>query len=243
MHLPAPTFPFPESPAMSQDQWNAVDRYITDLLVPSDAALDAALQATADAGMPAINVAPNHGKLLHILARAIGARSILEIGTLAGYSTIWLARALPEDGSLITLEAEAKHADVARKNIARAGLDGVVDLRLGLALDTLPQLAAEGRGPFDLVFIDADKENIPDYFRWALRLARPGSLIVVDNVVRDGEVADASSTDPRVQGVRRFNDLLAAEPRVCATAIQTVGVKGWDGVAVAMVLETVAPTA
>jgi predicted O-methyltransferase YrrM len=220
---------------MSQEQWSAVDRYITGLLVPPDPALDAALADSAAAGLPAINVSPNQGKLLHLLARLQGARNILEIGTLGGYSTIWLARALPAGGRLVTLESELKHADVARANIARAGLSGVVELRLGRALDTLPQLAAEGRGPFDLIFIDADKPSNADYFAWALRLSRRGSLIVVDNVVRKGGVIDPASTDDKVQGVRRFYDVLAAEPRVSATAIQTVGSKGYDGFAVALV--------
>ena len=221
---------------MIQEQWTAVDRYITDLLVPPDPVLDAALQASAAAGLPSINVSPNQGKLLQLLARAQGARTILELGTLGGYSTIWLARALSANGRLITLEAEPKYADVAHANIARAGLAGVVELRLGRALETLPQLAAEGRGPFDLIFIDADKPGYPDYFEWALQLSRRGSLIIADNVVRKGAVADAASSDPRVQGVRRFNELLAAEPRVSATAIQTVGSKGYDGFAFALVI-------
>ncbi|WP_437759334.1 O-methyltransferase [Sorangium sp. So ce1389] len=220
---------------MSQERWSAVDRYITDLLVPSDAALDAALGASAAADLPPINVAPNQGKLLHLLARIQGARSILEIGTLGGYSTIWLARALPAGGRLVTLELDPKHAEVARANIARAGLADVVELRLGRALDTLPALAAEGRGPFDFIFIDADKPSNPDYFAWALRLSRRGSVIVVDNVVRKGAVADPESADPNVQGVQRLNELLAAEPRVSATAVQTVGSKGYDGFAIALV--------
>lgn len=220
---------------MSQNQWTAVDRYITDLFVSPDPALDAALQATADAGMPLINVAPNQGKLLHVLALAHGARSILEIGTLAGYSTIWLARALPAGGRLITLEVDPKHAEIARANIARAGLADSVDLRLGRALDTLPQLVAEGAGPFDLVFIDADKASTTEYFEWALKLTRPGSLIIADNVVRAGAVIDADSTNASVQGVRRFNAALAAEPRVAASVIQTVGSKGYDGLAFAVV--------
>ena len=221
---------------MTQDQWTAVDRYITDLLLPSDAALEGALASSAAAELPAIAVSPPQGKLLHLLARAMRARTILEIGTLGGYSTIWLARALPAGGRLVTLEADAKHAEIARANIARAGLSGVVDLRLGLALDTLPKLAAEGRSPFDLVFIDADKQGNADYFTWALELTRVGSVIVVDNVVRKGEVIDASSTDAMVQGVRRFNDVLAAEPRVSATEIQTVGSKGYDGFAMVLVI-------
>ncbi|WP_437941443.1 O-methyltransferase [Sorangium sp. So ce341] len=220
---------------MTQEQWSAVDRYIADLLVPPDAALDAALEASAAAGLPPINVAPNQGKLLHLLARIHGARTILEIGTLGGYSAIWLARALPAGGRLITLESEPKHAEVARANLERAGVADRVELRLGRALDTLPKLAAEGRGPFDLIFIDADKPSNPDYFAWALKLSRRGSVIVVDNVVRRGAVVDPESADPNVQGVRRLYELLAAERRVSATAIQTVGAKGYDGLAVALV--------
>ena len=221
---------------MSKDQWTAVDRYITDLLVPPDPALDAALQTSSAAGLPAINVAPNQGKFLMLLAQIRGARNILEIGTWGAYSTIWLARALPADGRLVTLEADPTHAEVARANIARAGLAKVVDLRLGPALETLPRLAAEGRGPFDLIFIDADKPGYPDYFRWALKLSRRGSVIIADNVVRDGAVIDAASDDPRVQGMRRFNEVLAAESRVSATEIQTVGSKGYDGFAIAVVI-------
>ncbi len=222
---------------MTQDRWTAVDRYLTDLLVPADDALEAALAASAAADLPQINVAPNQGKLLWMLAKIQGARNILEIGTLGGYSTIWLARALPPEGKLITLELDPKHAEIARTNIARAGLSNLVELRLGKALDTLTQLAAEQRGPFDLIFIDADKPSNPDYFAWALKLSRRGSLIIVDNVVRDGEVINAASTDRSVQGVRRFNEILAAEPRVSATAIQTVGSKGYDGFAIALVVK------
>jgi predicted O-methyltransferase YrrM len=221
---------------MSQEQWTAVDRYITDLLVPTDPALDAALKASTAAGLPAINVSPNQGKLLHLLARMLGAKNILEIGTLGGYSTIWLARSLREGGRLITLEADPKHAEVARANIARAGLADVVDVWLGRALETLPRIEAERLGPFDLIFIDADKASIPDYFAWALKLSRPGSLIIVDNVVRKGAVIDAANADPSIQGVRRFNELLAAEPRVIATTIQTVGTKGYDGLAFVLVI-------
>ncbi len=220
---------------MTQEQWTSGDEYITGLLVPSDPALDAALEANAAAGLPAINVAPNQGKLLYLLARLQGARSILEVGTLGGYSTIWLARALPAGGKVVTLEADPKHADVARANIARAQLSKVVDVRLGRALDTLPQIAREGHGPFDLFFIDADKANIPEYFKWALDLSRPGSVIIVDNVIRGGAVLNAASADPNVQGVRRFNELVAAERRVSATAVQTVGIKGYDGFAIAIV--------
>jgi predicted O-methyltransferase YrrM len=220
---------------MSEDLWTAVDRYITDLLVPPDPALDAALAASDAAGLPRIAVSPNQGKLLNLLARLVGARNILEIGTLGGYSTIWLARALAGGGRLITLEADQKHAEVARANFARADLGHVIELRLGRALDTLPQIANEGLKPFDLVFIDADKENIPDYFSWSLKLARPGGLIIVDNVVRNGAVIDEASTDSMVQGVRAFNKLLANELRVSATEIQTVGSKGYDGFAMALV--------
>jgi predicted O-methyltransferase YrrM len=220
---------------MSQDQWTAVDRYVTDLFVVPEPALENALATSAAADLPAINVSPAQGKLLHLLARAHGARNILEIGTLGGYSTIWLARALPAGGRLITLEANPKHAAVARANIAYAGLTRVVELRLGRAIETLPQLAAENLGPFDLIFIDADKPGYPDYLFWALELSQPGSLIIADNVVRNGEVANAASTDPNVQGVRRYNALLAAEPRVTATVLQTVGSKGYEGLAVALV--------
>ncbi len=217
-----------------QDQWTEVDRYISDLLVPSDPVLDAALEASAAAGLPTIQVSPTQGKLLHILARSLGARKILEIGTLGGYSTIWMARALPAGGRLITLEYSPKHAEVARANIARAGLASVVEVRVGRALDTLPQIAAEG--PFDLIFIDADKSGYPDYLPWAMKLSRPGSVIIADNVVRKGAVIDAGSSDADVQGVRRFYELLAAEPRVSSTAVQTVGSKGYDGFAMALVI-------
>jgi predicted O-methyltransferase YrrM len=220
---------------MSPESWTAVDRYLTDLLVAPDPALDGALEASAAAGLPAVNVAPNQGKFLHLLARLVGARSILEIGTLGGYSTIWLARALPPGGRLITLELEPDYAALARANIARAGLADRVEVIVGPALESLPRLAAEGRGPFDLVFLDADKPNYPEYFARSLELSRVGTLIVVDNVVRKGAVLDAASDDPVIRGVRRFNEVLAAEPRVCATAIQTVGSKGHDGFALALV--------
>jgi predicted O-methyltransferase YrrM len=218
-----------------RETWTAVDDYVTDLLIPPDPTLDAALAAADAAGLPPIQVSPAQGKLLALLAQLRGARSILEIGTLGGYSTIWLARALPPDGRLVTLEAEPRHADVARANIARAGLAARVDLRVGRALDTLPGVAADARGPFDLIFIDADKPSIPEYFDWALRLSRRGTLIIVDNVVRDGALADATSEDPSVQGVRRFMTRMAAEPRVSATVMQTVGSKGYDGFALALV--------
>ncbi|MBD2244076.1 O-methyltransferase [Nostoc sp. FACHB-888] len=219
---------------MTQEEWTAVDDYFTDLLVPPDPVLDVALQTSAAAGLPPHNVSPNQGKLLLLLAQIQEARTILEIGTLGGYSTIWLARALPSDGRLITLEANPKHAEVARANIAHAGLSDIVDLRLGQALSTLPDIAAEGH-TFDLIFIDADKPNNPDYLTWALKLSRRGSLIIADNVVRNGAVVDATSNDPNVQGVRRFNEQLASERRLSATAIQTVGSKGYDGFAIAIV--------
>ena len=218
-----------------ENQWAAVDRYLTDQLVPSDAALDAALASSAAAGLPAINVAPNQGKLLQLLARSIGSKRILEIGTLGGYSTIFLARALAPGGKLITLEYEPKHADVARANIERAGLSHVVDIRLGKAIDSLPKIAAEGGGPFDFVFIDADKPGNADYFAWALKLSHVGTMIVVDNVVRKGGVTDANG-DANVQGARRVLEVMSRERRVSATAVQTVGSKGHDGFAIAVVI-------
>jgi predicted O-methyltransferase YrrM len=205
------------------------------LLAPHDPALDAALEASEEAGLPPIQVSPPQGKLLYLLAAAISAKTILEFGTLGGYSTIWLARALPEDGRLITLEADPNYAAVARENIDRAGLVAAVDLRVGPALDVLPKLATEDAGPFDLTFIDADKEHSPDYFAWALEYSRPGSLIIADNVVRAGELADENSDDPKVRAQRRLHDMLAAESRVSATTIQTVGGKGYDGFALALV--------
>jgi predicted O-methyltransferase YrrM len=220
---------------MTQELWSKVDDYINETLVPQDAALENALQKSAEAGLPQIQVSPSQGKLLHLLARTIGARRILEIGTLGGYSTIWLARALPPDGKLITLEASPKHADAAKANIAAAGLADKVELQLGPALDTLPKLAAGKQAPFDFVFIDADKKSMPEYFDWALKLSRKGSLIFSDNVVRSGGIIDAASSDPDIQGVRRFYAALHSEPRVCVTAVQTVGGKGYDGYALALV--------
>lgn len=225
---------------MSQERWTAVDSYITDLLVPHDPALDEALEASTQAGLPPIAVSPNQGKLLQLIARVQGARTILELGTLGGYSTIWLARALPAEGRLVTLEANPQYAEVARANIAKAGLTDVVELREGPALETLPQLVSEDQGPFDLIFIDADKQNNPGYFEWALKLSRRGGLIITDNVVRDGAIIDPNIGDPHhgtagIEGIRRFYEMLAAEPRVSATAIQTVGSKGYDGFAVALV--------
>jgi predicted O-methyltransferase YrrM len=223
-------------PATSdQDRWTAVDRYLADRLLEPDAALDAALEAGAAAGLPAHGVSPTQGRLLELLARIQGARTILELGTLGGYSTIWLARALPSDGKLITLEVEAKHAEVARANIERAGLSSIVELRLGPALDSLMQLCAEGVRPFDFIFIDADKQNIPGYLEWSLRLSHPGTVIVIDNVIREGAVINPDDPDPRVQGVRRFFEMLATDSRIDATTIQTVGSKGYDGFTLAIV--------
>jgi predicted O-methyltransferase YrrM len=220
-----------------QDQWSAVDSYIADLFLAPDPALEAALTSSAAAGLPAISVSPTQGKLLHVLARVQGARRILEIGTLGGYSTIWLARALPADGRLISLEIDRRHAEVAQTNLDRAGLSSAVEIRLGLALDTLPKLVSEGRGPFDLIFIDADKPGYADYLKWSLKLARKGTLIIADNVVRKGAVADPESTDENVQGIRKFNEALAAEKRVTTTVMQTVGSKGYDGLALILVTD------
>jgi predicted O-methyltransferase YrrM len=226
-----------------QQRWTAVDGYIAEHLLPVDAALDAALADSAAAGLPSISVTPSQGKLLQLLARMQGAHTILELGTLGGYSTIWLGRALPPGGRLITLEAEPRYADLALANIARADLAELVELRVGPALQTLPELHAEGAGPFDLIFIDADKENYPGYFEWALRLSRPGTLIVGDNVIRDGAILDPGADDPKygngvIRGVRRFYELVGAqvnEGSVSATAIQTVGEKGYDGFALVLV--------
>ena len=211
-------------------------QYLEEILVEPDPALEAALSSSAAAGLPAISVTPSHGKLLYLLARVRGARAILEIGTLGGYSTIWLARALPADGHLITLEAETKHADVARANLERAGVSALVDLRVGPALDSLPRIASEGRGPFDLIFIDADKTEHARILSLGLELSRPGSLIIVDNVVRGGDVIDERSGDERVVAMRRLHEMLAGEKRVAATVIQTVGGKGYDGFALALVV-------
>jgi predicted O-methyltransferase YrrM len=227
----------PSSPT-AEEQWTAVDQYFSSKLLPGDDLLESALDNSAAAGLPAISVSPNQGKFLQILAQIVGARSILEIGTLGGYSTIWLARGLRPGGRIITLEVDPNHAKVAELNVLHAGLQDVVDVRVGKALETLPQLAAEGCGPFDMIFIDADKENNIGYFQWSLKLSRAGTLIVVDNVVRDGAVIDPDSTDPRVQGVRRFIDSLGAESRASGTVIQTVGIKGYDGFAILLVEPT-----
>jgi predicted O-methyltransferase YrrM len=221
---------------MNQDQWTAVDHYLNGLYAPTDAELDAALDAQAAAGLPPINVAPSQGRLLQILALTVGAQRILEIGTLGGYSTIWLARALPPGGRLISLEFSPQHAEVARANLERAGLAEIAEVRVGPALELLPALAAEGGPAFDLVFIDADKVNTPAYFRWARTLTRRGGLIITDNVVRGGAVANPASDDPSVQGVRALHALAAADPGVAASAFQTVGEKGYDGLAIALVV-------
>jgi predicted O-methyltransferase YrrM len=220
---------------MTEDRWSAVDRYASTLMVQPDEALNAAERAADAAGLPAISVTPSQGKFLHLLARIQGAQRILEIGTLGGYSTIWLARAVPPGGRVVSLEVDARHAEVARANLARAGVAAVVDVRVGPALDTLPRLESERAGPFDLIFIDADKPGTPDYFRWALRLSRVGSVIVVDNVVRDGAIVEATATDPSVLAMRSFHEMLSVEPRVSATLVQTVGSKGYDGFVIALV--------
>ncbi|MDQ6773991.1 MAG: O-methyltransferase [Candidatus Dormibacteraeota bacterium] len=221
---------------MDTEIWSEVDAYVNRLVVPSDRTLEAVLAATAAAGLPPIQVSPSQGRLLQILARLSGARAILEIGTLGAYSTIWMARALPSGGELVTLEADPRHAAVARANLVQAGLEGIVSVVEGRAQDTLAEIAASGRSPFDMVFIDADKTGYPEYFRWALRMTRAGSLIVADNVIRGGAVVDTTRSDADVQGVRGFLELIAAEPRVEATVIQTVGAKGYDGLALALVL-------
>ena len=220
---------------MTSATWTAVDEYLSQQMLPPDPVLDATQRSAADARLPPISVSAPQGKFLHLLARIAGARRILEIGTLAGYSTIWLGRALPKDGAgrMVTLEFDPSHAEVARTNIGRAGLDKIVEIRVGAAIETLPGLA--GEAPFDLIFIDADKPSTPEYFRWAIKLSRPGSVIVVDNVVRGGDIIDASGKNQDVEGMRRFFDLLASEPRATGTAIQTVGAKGYDGFAIAVV--------
>ena len=221
---------------MTQELWSAVDQYIDDELALTDPVLAAALTANTEGGLPAIDVTASQGKLLYMLARLAGARRILEIGTLGGYSTIWLARALPADGKLITLEFEPKHAEVAKSNVERAGFSKIVDVRVGAALDSLPVIEAEKGGPFDLFFIDADKVNNPVYFDWAIRLSRRGSVIIVDNVVREGGLADATSEDAAIRASRKVTELLASDSRVDGTVIQTVGTKGYDGFAIAMVV-------
>jgi predicted O-methyltransferase YrrM len=219
-----------------KDAWKLVDRYFGDLLAPSDAALDAALAANAAAGLPAIDVTRLQGKFLALLVQIAGSRRVLEIGTLGGYSTIWLARALPEGGRIVSLEIDPRHAEVAQENLRCAGLLDRVDLHVGRATDRLEAMTASGTSPFDLIFIDAEKSGYPLYLEWALKLSRPGTVIVADNVVRNGKVADARTRDKDVRGVRRFAELVAAEPRLSATVLQTVGSKGYDGIALAVVL-------
>jgi predicted O-methyltransferase YrrM len=220
---------------MTQKIWESVDKYLDKMLIPPDSTLEQALAAAAAAKLPAIQVSSVQGKFLHMLALIMGARNILEIGTLGGYSTIWMAKALPEGGRLITLEADPKHADVARKNFALAGVENKVELRLGKALDTLPQVAAELRNPFDMFFIDANKSNMPEYFEWSLKLARKGSVIIADNVVREGAILDAKSKDADIRGIRRFLEMVGKEKRVSGTALQTVSTKNYDGFAVVLV--------
>jgi predicted O-methyltransferase YrrM len=220
---------------MKSDLWTAVDQYLTKTLIPADPILEAALAANAAAGLPSIDVSPTQGKWLHLLAKIKGATRILEVGTLGGYSTIWLARALPPEGRLITMEFEPKHAAVAQENIARAGLSHLVEIRIGAAADSLAKLHTEDPTPFDLIFIDADKPNNPTYLEWALKFSRVGTLIVVDNVIRDGEVANPASTDPSITGTRTMFEMLAANRRLQSTALQTVGSKGYDGFAIALV--------
>jgi predicted O-methyltransferase YrrM len=222
---------------MNKETWTKVDQYITDLFVPPDDALDHALRTSAAAGLPNINVSPNQGKLLMILAQIQGAKKVLEIGTLGGYSTIWLARGLPKgEGKIVTLEFEARHADVAEGNFERAGVADVVEIVRGAAIESLAKPAVQKHAPYDLIFIDADKPNNPGYFGWAMKLSRPGTLIIIDNVVRDGEVIDPKSKDPGVQGVRRMNEMIVKEKRVVATAFQTVGAKSYDGMAIVRVI-------
>ena len=223
----------PDYPATDAAGWAAVDGYFADLLAPEDAGLRAALARNAAQGLPRIDVSTTQGKMLALFARMVGARRILEIGTLGGYSSIWMARALPADGQLVTIEADAHHAAVAADNVRDAGLADRIDIRVGAALDVLPTLVA----PFDMIFIDADKPNNPHYLDWAVKLARPGAIIIGDNVVRDGAVADPHSTDPSVQGVQRFFERMHAHPRLEATALQTVGAKGYDGFSIARVID------
>jgi caffeoyl-CoA O-methyltransferase len=220
---------------MDKELFGKVDQYINNLLVNEDEALTATEASIKESNIPPISISANQGKFLHILARLVNAKKILEIGTLAGYSTIWLARALPKDGHLITLEFDPKHAEVAHKNIIRAGLDSIVEIRIGKALDILPQIELEGIGPFDMIFIDADKTPYTEYFQWSLRLSRPGTLIIADNVIREGKVLEANSSDEMVSGVQRFNNMLAKNTAVTATIIQTVGAKDHDGMAIAVV--------
>lgn len=222
---------------MTQELWTSVDEYLGQMLVKQDESLDAAVAASDAGGLPPIQVSPTQGKFLGMLIRLMGARNVLEVGTLGGYSTIWMARAIPEGGKIVTLEIDPKHAEVAARNFENAGLSGRIELHVGNARETLPRLIEKGYGPFDLSFIDADKVSNPDYFEWALEMSRPGSVIIVDNIIRDGAVVDSASEDPSVRGVRRLNELMADNPRIDATALQTVGVKGYDGFSLAIVGE------
>lgn len=225
----------PSEKIAMRELWTQVDDYYGDLLAPSDEILDSVLLANEQAGLPAIGVSRLQGKFLEVLVRVSGARSILEIGTLGGYSTIWMARALPDGGRIVTLELDPRHAEVALANLLRAGVGERVDLRVGKAMESLPKLVGTAAAPFDLIFIDADKESYPEYLDWSLKLSHPGTVIVGDNVVRDGKVVDPECDDPRVQGIRRFAARLAAEPRLSSTAMQTVGAKGYDGFTLAVV--------
>lgn len=223
-----------------KELWTEVDHFFENLLLPSDPVMDAVARSAVEAGLPPIAVSPMQGKLLHLLVRIAGARKVLEIGTLAGYSTIWMARALGRGGKIITLEVDPTHASVSRRNFVSAGLENVIELRLGKAADLLPRLESEGAGPFDLIFIDADKDNTPVYYEWARKLSRPGTVVIVDNVVREGAVADPANRTPDLLGIRRFHEMLGEEsrkpvPEASATAIQNVGVKGYDGFTVAIV--------
>jgi predicted O-methyltransferase YrrM len=221
---------------MTENTWAAVDKYVMDLLHPHDEILDHALARSRESELPEINVSPAQGKMLMLLAKSVRARTILEIGTLGGYSTIWMARALPPDGKLVTLEFEPKHKEVARKNLQQAGFDSKVEIMLGAAVENLPKLLVDSRAPFDFIFIDADKESYSEYLEWSLKLSKPGTLIVADNVVRNGAVLEPDHEDSRVRGIRKFNDLLAGDKRVESTVIQTVGNKGYDGFALIYVL-------
>jgi len=220
---------------MKQELFEEVDQYISGLFGPEDEILKSTIQSLDEAGMPQISISPNQGKFLHILARLCNAKKILEMGTLGGYSTIWMARALPEDGLITTLEIDPKHAAVAKKNIAKAGLESKVNILVGKAMDLLQELKTKGAGPFDMIFIDADKPPYAEYFQWALKLSRPGTLIIADNVIREGKVLDKNSKDEMVTGVQRFNKLLGVNKEVTATIMQTVGLKEWDGMALAIV--------
>jgi len=220
---------------MSEALWGRVDEYIVDKLVQEDASLEAALAANAAAGLPAMDVSAAQGKFLHLMVRITGARRVLELGTLGGYSTIWMAKALPADGQLVTLEYDPGHATVARQNIDAAGVGDKVTIHVGAAVETLPLVAAQSPEPFDFIFIDADKPSNPIYLDWAIKLSRPGTVIILDNVIRDGKVLDPDSTDPRIIGTRAAYDLIGAHPRLQATALQTVGSKGWDGFAIMLV--------